>query len=53
MSIKRIRATNFKSFDELDVDLARLNVLIGPNASGKSNFVEIFEFLRDIAKSGL
>ena len=29
------------------------NCLIGANASGKSNFVSIFKFLRDICKSGL
>jgi len=53
MSIKRIRVTNFKSFEELEVELDKFNVLIGANASGKSNFVQIFEFLRDIANSGL
>lgn len=53
MSIKKISVTNFKSFEELDVDLGNFNVLIGANASGKSNFVQIFKFLRDIANSGL
>ncbi len=53
MNIKRIKVTNFKSFENLDVELGKFNVLIGANASGKSNFVHIFEFLRDIVKSGL
>jgi len=53
MSIKRIEATNFKSFKDIKIDLGGFNVLIGTNASGKSNFVHIFEFLRDIANSGL
>lgn len=53
MSIKEIRITNFKSFEKLEVDLGKFNVLIGANASGKSNFVQIFKFLRDIANSGL
>ncbi|MBU4305038.1 MAG: AAA family ATPase, partial [Candidatus Omnitrophica bacterium] len=53
MSIKRIRVTNFKSFEKLEVDFGKFNVLIGANASGKTNFVQIFEFLRDIANSGL
>ncbi|MBU2444597.1 MAG: AAA family ATPase, partial [Bacteroidetes bacterium] len=53
MGIKRIRVTNFKSFDELEVELGKFNVLIGANASGKSNFVQIFEFLRDISNHGL
>jgi len=53
MAIRKIRITNFKSFKELEIELGKFNVLIGANASGKSNFVQIFEFLRDIANSGL
>jgi predicted ATPase len=53
MAIRKIKITNFKSFKELEVELGKFNVLIGANASGKSNFVHIFEFLRDIANSGL
>lgn len=53
MAINKIRITNFKSFKDLKVELGKFNVLIGANASGKSNFVQIFEFLRDIIKSGL
>ena len=53
MSIKRIEVRNFKSFKELKIDLGKFNVIIGANASEKSNFVHIFEFLRDITTSGL
>jgi len=53
MAIKKIEVTNFKSFDELSVELGNFNVIIGSNASGKSNFVYIFKFLRDIAVYGL
>ncbi|MDL1957593.1 MAG: AAA family ATPase [Candidatus Desulfofervidus auxilii] len=53
MSIKRIEVKNFKSFKELKINLGKFNVIIGANASGKSNFVHIFEFLRDITSSGL
>lgn len=52
MAVNRIRATNFKSFQNLDVSLGKLNVLVGANASGKSNFIQIFRFLRDIAEHG-
>lgn len=48
MSIKSIRVTNFKSFKDLEVNLGKFNVLIGINASGKSNFVQIFKFIKDI-----
>lgn len=53
MAITRIKVSNFKSFDELEVDLRPLNVVVGGNASGKSNFLEIFRFLRDIEAHGL
>jgi predicted ATPase len=53
MKITRLRAQNFKSFDTVDVELGDLNVLIGANASGKSNFLSILTFLRDIARDGL
>lgn len=53
MKIKRIKVENFKSFNRLEVDLRDFNIVIGANASGKSNFIHIFEFLRDIEKHGL
>jgi len=53
MLIKKIKVSNFKSFGELDMELGRFNVLIGANASGKSNFLTILKFLKDIAESGL
>ena len=52
MAIRRLKVSNFRSFNELDVELGDFNVLIGANASGKSNFIEILRFLRDI-RSGL
>lgn len=53
MKITRLRAQNFKSFDAVDVELGDLNVFVGANASGKSNFLSILTFLRDIARDGL
>jgi len=53
MAIKRIRVSNFKSFKELDLELGKFNVVVGANASGKSNFISIFGFIRDIANEGL
>lgn len=53
MTINRIHIENFKSFSEIDVDLTRFNVVIGSNAAGKSNFISIFKFLRDIARHGI
>jgi predicted ATPase len=53
MTIHRIHVENFKSFSEIDIDLTRFNVVIGSNAAGKSNFISIFKFLRDIARHGI
>lgn len=46
--ITNIEVENFKSFKKFNLNLNDLNIIIGENATGKSNFVEIFEFLRDI-----
>ena len=51
--VKHLKVKNFKSFSDIDIELKPFNVLIGANASGKSNFVQIFNFLRDIKMHGL
>jgi predicted ATPase len=43
---------NWRNFARVDVDLAGRVLLVGPNASGKSNFLDVFRFLRDIVLSG-
>jgi predicted ATPase len=53
MMIEKIKVSNFKSFDQLEVELRPLNILVGANAAGKSNFLEIFRFLRDRSKDGI
>ena len=53
MFVENIKVKNFKSFKDVDVSLNNFNVLIGANASGKSNFTEIFNFLKHLVTSGL
>ena len=53
MKIVKIRISNYRNFDDLSVRLNDFNLLVGANASGKSNFVQAFQFLRDIANYGL
>ncbi|MBN2208099.1 MAG: AAA family ATPase [Candidatus Coatesbacteria bacterium] len=53
MPITRIKVSNFRSFGELELDLDNLSVLIGANASGKSNLTQVFKLVRDIARFGL
>ncbi len=53
MAIKRVRIENFRSFDDFELNLHQFNVLVGANASGKSNVLHVFRFLKDIADHGL
>lgn len=53
MRLTSVHAQNFKSFKNLDIQLDNLNVVVGVNASGKSNFINVFAFLRDLVESGL
>ncbi len=53
MPIREISVGNFKSFRELQIEPDNFNIIIGSNASGKSNLIQIFKFIRDIAKYGL
>lgn len=51
MHISHIKLRNWRNFREVDVDLFDRTYLIGPNASGKSNFLDVFKFLRDVCRS--
>ena len=45
--ITRLRAVNFRSLADVEVELAPLTVFVGPNASGKSNILDALRFVRD------
>jgi len=47
-----IRLGNWRNFAQVDVALQRRGFLIGPNASGKSNFLDVFRFLSDLVSVG-
>jgi len=52
--ISKLTIKGFKSIRELeDFELRRLNVLIGANGSGKSNFVDFFRLLRELINQRL
>jgi predicted ATPase len=51
--IDRILVENFKSIHHLDLRLNSLNVFIGANGTGKSNFISIFKFLNKIINKQL
>jgi predicted ATPase len=48
MKLDHIQVTGFKSIHKLDLDLNPLNILIGANGSGKSNFISLFKLLNEI-----
>jgi hypothetical protein len=48
----RLQLKNWKNFADADVAIQNRLFLVGPNASGKSNFLDVFRFLRDLASSG-
>ena len=50
MIITRLVLKNWRNFRSADVSLGKRVFLVGPNASGKSNFLDAFRFLRDIAR---
>ncbi len=52
MYISRLKVENWKNFKAAEVQLGHRLFLVGPNASGKSNFLDIFRFLRDVSISG-
>lgn len=47
-----INLENWRNFTHVDVDLQRRVFLVGPNASGKSNFLDVFRFLCDLVSVG-
>ncbi|MCY4122011.1 MAG: AAA family ATPase, partial [Acidobacteria bacterium] len=46
--IDRIVVENFKSLRRVDLTLGRMNLLVGANASGKSNFLDLLRVLQGI-----
>ena len=51
MMIKRLIAKNWRNFRRIDVRLRERQFIVGANASGKSNLLDIFRFLRDVVKA--
>jgi predicted ATPase len=49
MRFAHLRLEKWRNFLNVDIALQRRAFLVGPNASGKSNLLDVFRFLRDIA----
>ena len=52
MKFRRLRLRNWKNFQDVDVEIRDRLFLVGANGSGKSNLLDSFRFLRDLASSG-
>jgi predicted ATPase len=48
----QVSLENWRNFKHVEVSLSNRAFLVGPNASGKSNFLDAFRFLHDIASPG-
>ena len=49
--LRRIKIQGYKSLVDLEVNFEHLAVLVGPNASGKSNFLDALHLLSRVATS--
>ncbi len=53
MKIEKFHVTNFKSFKDLNFDFKKINVILGPNNSGKSNILKFLLLLKQTFISSL
>ena len=53
MIITKIQLKNWKNFGDVNALCGKRVFLIGPNASGKSNFLDALRFLHDVSIDGL
>ena len=56
MSYKDLRSVEIKGFKSIkhqEVSIKDMNVLIGQNGAGKSNFISVFKFLRNVIERRL
>ncbi|MBV2164247.1 MAG: AAA family ATPase [Comamonas sp.] len=50
MQVIRVKLKNWRNFRIFDAPMRDVTYILGPNASGKSNFLDAFRFLRDVSK---
>ncbi len=53
IKIETLNIKGFKNIESADLKLNNFNVIIGPNNSGKSNFIQIISFLNYVINSSL
>lgn len=51
--LQHIELSGFRSIKQLSLDLSPLNILIGANGAGKSNFISFFKFMNKLLEKEL
>ena len=51
MKLQSVTVKNWRNFRQAEFPLNERTFLVGPNASGKSNLMDVFRFMRDICKT--
>lgn len=52
-NLRKIKVSGFKSIKSLALDMKDINILVGANGAGKSNFVSLFTFLGKLSTGNL
>ena len=50
---RKMEARRFKCLRMVDIRVRSFNILVGPNASGKSSLLEVFQFLQEALESNV
>ncbi|MFC2625072.1 AAA family ATPase [Propionibacterium acidifaciens] len=52
MRITHVAAHNWRNFKNVDFAVGSRLLVVGPNAAGKSNLLDLFRFLGDVSRRG-
>lgn len=52
MRITSLIVRNWRTFKNLKINIGERLIIVGPNASGKSNLLDSIRFLRDLSSDG-
>lgn len=50
--IRRLQVLHYRALKDIDVKLSKFHILVGPNASGKSTFLDAINLIGDILNEG-
>lgn len=53
MYIKKLKVANFRSIECAEINFSPLSMIVGANASGKSNLINVFRFIENIVADGI